>query len=213
LRNMGYAVACLITVVSENADSYMLHTPNIHAAELAAQALEIPVVLGKTKGEKELELRDIEAAVNEAKKRYNFQVLSSGGIASEYQRSRLTQIARATNLISLNPLWGIDQKKYLLQIVREGYRFILTAVSAQGLDERWLGREIDDLSAEELVRLSDKYRFNAALEGGEGETLVLDCPLFIHQRIEIISAEKTWDGYRGKLEIRKAELVPKPSRV
>jgi diphthine-ammonia ligase len=212
LRKRGYVVACLITLVSENADSYMLHTANIRWAELAAQALELPLVLGKTKGEKELELQDIEDAVDRAKKKFDFQMLASGGIASEYQKSRLAQIARATKLTSVNPLWGIDQKEYLLRIVRDGFRFILTSVSTYGLDEQWLGREINSGSAEELVRLSEKFHFNASLEGGEGETLVLDCPLYRRNRIEIVSSYKTWDGFRGKLEIQKVELIPKLSK-
>jgi len=191
----------------------MLHTPNIQMAELAAIALEIPIVLGRTKGEKEYEVRDIEATILEAKRKFDFTFLASGGLASEYQRSRLAQVAKATELTSMNPLWGIDQKRYVVQLAQDGYRFILTAVAADGLDEKWLGREMDVVLAEKLVSLSEKFRFNPALEGGEGETLVLDCPLYSRQRIEIVEAEKTWDGYRGRLEIKKARLIPKLSSV
>jgi diphthine-ammonia ligase len=49
---------------------------------------------------------------------------------------------------------------------------------------------------------------HAALEGGEGETFVLDCPLF-KERIEVVSSRKHWDGMAGNLEILEARLVPK----
>jgi diphthine-ammonia ligase len=209
LRSAGYSVTCLISMISENMESYMLHTPNIRIAELASRALGIPILLGSTSGKKEEELEDIKKTVREASEAYSFRVLASGGIASKYQKSRLEGIAKATDLISVNPLWGFDQKTYVTQIVNEGYRFILTSVSAAGLDEKWLGREIDEGSAKELVSLSEKFRFNASLEGGEGETLVLDCPIYLNHRIKIVSAKRVWDGYRGRFEIDRAELVPK----
>jgi diphthine-ammonia ligase len=213
LRSMGYSVSCLITVISDNADSYMLHTPNIHLTRLSAEALEIPIVLGSTRGEKELELEDIKNTILTARKEYDFQILASGGIASEYQRGRLSAIAIATDLTPVNPLWGIDQEKYLSVLVDEGFRFILTSVSAMGLDEKWLGKEIDKDSALQLISLSRKFRFNPSLEGGEGETLVIDCPLYTRRSLKIVLADKLWDGFRGRLEVKKAVLVPKKTLV
>ena len=61
---------------------------------------------------------------------------------------------------------------------------------------------------DELVELQRKYGMHAALEGGEGETFVLDCPIF-EERIEIISSRKHWNGMSGHLEILDARLVPK----
>jgi len=209
LESAGYQVSCLITMISENKESYMLHTPNIRMTELASRALDIPIVFGHTRGEKEEELADIKKTVQEARKTYDFRALASGGLASEYQKSRVEGIAKASDLVSINPLWGLDQAKYLTRIVNEGYRFVITSVSAAGLDENWLGREIDDLSVRELISLSCKFGFNAALEGGEGETLVVDCPIYVNGWLRIISATKTWDGYRGFFEINEAELVPK----
>ncbi|MDA4129338.1 MAG: diphthine--ammonia ligase [Thaumarchaeota archaeon] len=209
LRDAGFSISCLITMLSENTSSYMLHTPNIRLTELASQALQIPIVYGNTKGAKEEELEEIKEVVLEAKQKYGLEALASGGIASKYQKDRLSLIAEKTGLDSVNPLWGIDQKKYVSQIVNEGYRFIITSVSAAGLDEEWLGREIDHQSVKKLICISEKFGFNASLEGGEGETLVVDCPIYIHTRLKIVSAEKIWDGYRGLLKIEKAELVPK----
>jgi len=209
LRNSGFKVSCLITVVSENAYSYMLHTSNIQATGLCAKALEIPRVLGFTKGEKERELADIKNTIVEARKEFGFTHLGSGAICSEYQKSRLDRIAKSISLFPEAPLWGVDQRTYLSEIVCEGYNFILTSVSAEGLDDNWLGRSIDKQALVELLDLSTKYRFNPALEGGEGETIVLDCPLYPRNRIEITESEKKWNGYEGLLEIRKARLVIK----
>ena len=46
-------IECLITLISQNKESYMFHTPNIEVTELQSQSLEIPtiyVVLGSSYG-------------------------------------------------------------------------------------------------------------------------------------------------------------------
>jgi diphthine-ammonia ligase len=212
LRASGYEISCLVSVISENPDSYMLHTPNIEITRLAAEALEIPIEFGFTKGEKEEELVDIRDSVLSARKKFSFDFIGSGGLSSEYQRSRLQKIADEIGISSLAPLWGIDQKQYLRTLVSEEFNFILTSVSAAGLDDRWLGKVIDEIAAEELLSLAGKYRFNAAFEGGEAETLVLDCPLFLKKKMEILESEKFWDGSRGRLVIKKVRLTYKQSQ-
>jgi ABC transporter with metal-binding/Fe-S-binding domain ATP-binding protein len=209
LRNSGFEISCLITMVSQNAHSYMLHTSNIRVADLCARALEIPIVLGHTKGEKESELSDIKYTIREARKEFGFTHLGSGALCSEYQKSRVDKIAKEIGLSPVAPLWGVDQASYVSEIVNKGYNFILTSVSAAGLDDGWLGRTIDKQAARELLDLASKYRFNPALEGGEGETIVLDCPLYQRNRVEIAEAVKKWNGYEGILEIKTARLVNK----
>ena len=171
--------------------------------------MKIPLVSGRTKGNKEEELFDIKETLLAAKQEYSFDTIGCGGLASNYQKTRIEKIAEECDVTSVCPLWGVDQRKYLKQLVDYGYRFILTSVSAEGLDERWLGKEIDQESVGELIELSEKYRFNAALEGGEGETLVLDCPLFQKEKLRLVEYRKKWNGYQGLLEITKAELEPK----
>ncbi len=209
LKEANFKVTCLVSVISENPYSYMLHTPNIKTTELSATALDIPIVYGRTKGEKEKELSDIRDSINEARRRYPFEFLGSGGLCSEYQKSRLEKIAREIGLTPLSPLWGIDQRRYMRNLVKKRYRFILTAVSSAGLDEKWLGRTIDEESIKQLESLSDKYHFNPAFEGGEAETFVLDCPLFRKSRLEIVECESEWDGSSGRLTINEARLVDK----
>jgi len=187
----------------------MLHTPNIEITRFAAEALEIPIEFGLTNGVKEEELADIRDTVVSARRKFAFDFLGSGGLSSEYQRSRLQKIAEEIGICSLAPLWGIDQQQYLRKLVSEKFNFILTSVSAAGLDDRWLGKFIDDKAAGELLKLAEKYRFNPAFEGGEAETLVLDCPLFLERKLEILESEKFWDGSRGRLLIRKARLIEK----
>jgi diphthamide synthase (EF-2-diphthine--ammonia ligase) len=45
-------------------------------------------------------------------------------------------------------------------------------------------------------------------EGGEAETLVLDCPLY-KKRIHIKDHTIIWDGIRGMFEILDIDLIEK----
>ena len=164
LKRSGHIVSCLITIVSQNPDSYMLHTANIQLTELCSRAIGIPLVVGFTDGNKEEELQDISQTILRAKKDYDFGILGSGGLASSYQKTRIEKKAEYCGLTAETPLWGINQEEYIMNLVDSGYRFILTSVSAGGLDSSWLGRETDYNSALELIRLAEKYKFNPALE-------------------------------------------------
>ncbi|MBK6586687.1 MAG: hypothetical protein IPG26_07775 [Coprothermobacter sp.] len=70
-----------------------------------------------------------------------------------------------------------------------GFKVIVTAVAAEGLDSSWLGRQIDQKMLNELKDLNRRYGVHPAFEGGEAETFVLDGPIF-KKRIKILKAEK-----------------------
>ena len=40
-KKQGYEISCLISVVSENKNSYMFHTPSISATEVQAKAMNL----------------------------------------------------------------------------------------------------------------------------------------------------------------------------
>ena len=82
---------------------------------------------------------------------------------------------------------------------------MVTSVSSDGLDDSWLGEEINSENLVHLDQLSKKYGFNLNFEGGEAETLVIGCPLFSKQ-IAIQKSHKVWDGYRGRFEIEEAKI-------
>ena len=73
-------VVCLITVVSKNKESYMFHTPNIDLTMLQAQVLGLPLVSVVTEGTKEEELADLEAAIAEAKEKFQIEGVVSGAV-------------------------------------------------------------------------------------------------------------------------------------
>src|SRR3989304_2657275 len=184
-------IACIISMISENPESYMFHVPNVDLVKKQAEAMGIPILQKATKGVKEEELKDLEAAIREAEEKYNIMGVVSGAVASNYQKQRIDNICNKVGIKSLAPLWQQDAEELLREMIKK-FRIVITAVGAPPLDEGWLERSIDDNCVDELAELNKKYGIHILFEGGEGETLVLECPIF-SKRIEILDSMKHWD--------------------
>lgn len=206
MQKQGYEIKCLITIKSKNPDSFMFHTPNIEMTKLQAEAMELPLLEQTTEGKKEAEVRDLEKALEKAKEKYKIGGVVTGALFSDYQRTRIEKVCDKINLKVFSPLWHKDQEKEVREIIDQGFKFIITKISAEGLDESWLGRIIDHKDVDKLVGLNKKIGFNIALEGGEAESLVIDCPMF-KSKIIIKKAEKIMENkYTGIYNIIEAKL-------
>lgn len=199
-------IRCLITISSSNPDSFMFHTPNIKFAKDQAKAIGLPIIIKETKGEKEKELEDLKKAIKQAKEKYDLQGIVSGAIESSYQKDRIDQICKELYLESLAPLWHIDPEKYLNELVKEGFKVIITSVSAEGMTKEFLGKEINAEMIEKLKQLNKKYGVHIALEGGEAETFCIDGPVF-KKKLEITDYEISYKNHCGIFRIKKLKLI------
>ena len=200
-------VKYLLSVKSLNDESYMFHVPNIHVTDLLAKALDISILSVETNGIKEEELQDLKKAF-EKLKTSGVECIYTGALYSVYQKSRIEKLGSEVGLKIISPYWHVDELEYMRKIVSLGFKVIISGVSAWGLDESWLGREIDDKTIDELVELNEKYRLNIAFEGGEAETLTVDGPIF-KKRLKILKYKKEWHLDSGVFIIEDAVLEEK----
>lgn len=208
-KNEGHQVACLITINPVSDDSLLFHYPNTWVTRMLAQAMQIPLITCTVSSKsKEPELRQLEKSVLKAITFYNIEGLLHGGISSNFQRSSFENITSRYSLEPLAPLWKREPLAYMYELIENNFDFIVTAVSAMGLEARWLGRLIDKESLYDLNSLSEKNKFNVAFEGGEAESLVLGCPLYNNKRLKISRWNVIWQKERGIFEILDALLVP-----
>ncbi len=207
MQKQGYKVKCLITIESRNPDSFMYHTPTIKLAKLQSKTLSIPLILVKTSGKKELELKELEKAIGLAKKRFKIEGVCSGALFSNYQRERIEKICENLGIRSFAPLWHFEQKQYLQRVITENFEVIITKIACYGLSEKWLGRRIDAQAIRELEQLEKKFRINVAGEGGEYETLVLNAPMFSKKIVIGKAKTKMENEFTGELLITKAKLI------
>lgn len=200
-------VKYLLSMKSQNDESYMFHVPNIHMTDLLSEALDIPIISAQTDGVKEDELEDLKREF-ENLKTLGVEAIYTGALYSVYQKSRIEKLGEEVGLKIVSPYWHVDELEYMRQIVSLGFKIIISGVAAWGLDESWLGRVIDDEAIDELIKLHDKYRIDLAFEGGEAETLAIDGPIF-KKRIKILKDKKEWHLDSGVYIIEDAILEEK----
>ncbi len=201
-------IRCLITLKSQNLESYMFHTPNIHLTHYLSQAVDIPLVTQRTEGNKEKELKDLETAFKRAKEEYLIEGIITGTLASTYQSTRVQSICRDQGLWCFNPLWMKDPLENLRTALDIGLEVIIVGIYAYPLKENLLGRAIDHELLSELMEMEDRYSINPSGEGGEIETLVIDGPMF-RSRLKVLRYEKHYHNYSGVMEIPEVELIEK----
>lgn len=188
-------VDTLVTVEARDA-SLMYHVPAVELTSLVAEAA------GKEHAvyeEGDDALEPLHDAVGELEP----DVLVAGAVASEYQMSRVESVCEEFGIETYAPLWGVDPEEALREVAEE-FEVMITAVAADGLDETWLGRILDENAVEELLVLRDEYGVHPMGEGGEFETLAVAGP-HMNGRLNV-EYEKEWDGVRGSVRVTEAEI-------
>lgn len=200
-----HEIVCLITMLSANDESYMFHVPNIEFAEVQAEAIGLPIILKKTPGVKEEELKELKQAIIEAKEKYFIEGIITGAIRSVYQASRIQKICDELELKCFNPLWMRNQTDILNELIKLNFKVIISGVFAYPFDESFLGKVIDEEMIKKLLVFKEKYKINEAGEGGEIETTVLSAPFF-KKEIVVKDSTQTFKDYAGTYLIKDYNL-------
>lgn len=207
VQHQGWEIDSLFTVQPSSLESMMFHHPNIGWTALQAEAMELRHDIVQTSQDEEL--ADFRSGLSKLRERHTISGLVTGAVASEYQKTRIDNVCDSVGLKTYSPLWH-KKPEILVQNLRiAGFRIILTAVAAKGLDESWLGRELTDQEWTRLEKLSRMHGIHLTGEGGEYESFVIDAPNF-EKAVEIESSRKEWKGDRGRLVIEAASLRDKP---
>jgi diphthamide synthase (EF-2-diphthine--ammonia ligase) len=129
----------------------------------------------------------------------------TGALRSDYQKTRIERMAEKLGVKSFTPLWHHDPYRHMSDLVEHDFELLFTSVSADGLDEQWIGRTLDSDSLAKLNDLAKKHRFSIDGEGGEFETTVVNAP-WMNRRISI-HGDTIWSGQHGFYQINTAKLV------
>lgn len=192
-RKQGIEIKCLLTMISENPESYMWHYPNAKLTEFQAKSLGIPLVSVKTKGEKENEFDELKEAI----KKLKVDAIITGAVASNYQRERIEKICAELKIKHLSPLWNRNQEELVNEMLDNGMEIIFTAVAADGLTKEWLGKKYEKSDIEKFKKLN----ISLVGEGGEFESFVLYMPGF-SKALKVVDQKIHWGGDSGYIEIK-----------
>jgi ABC transporter with metal-binding/Fe-S-binding domain ATP-binding protein len=209
MKRLGHDVVCLISIIPEISDSLLFHFPNIHLAQALAQAIDLPIRNFQSSTSKlENEMSVLENALSTVKDEFGIEGIVHGGISSMFQKRNFEKVCEDLYLSVYSPLWNLNPRNYLHQLIDEKFKITIVGVSALGLDQEWLGITLDHENVTRLESLSTKYEFNLNFEGGEAETLVVDCPIY-KKKLEIRKGIVKWFGDNGIFEIIDYELIDK----
>jgi uncharacterized protein (TIGR00290 family) len=125
----------------------------------------------------------------------------TGAVESVYQASRVQNICNKLGIECFNPLWQKNQIEILEDLVKNKFEVLISGVAAYPLDKKWIGRKIDKKFIKEIKILSEKYKINPAGEGGEFESLVVNCSLFKRKlNVELKNVFGDGNAWRGEFE-------------
>lgn len=206
----GFKVACLVTIHPIREDSWMFHRPCIELTRLQSKALGIPIIYRYTSGVKEVELGDLKKALKEAVDRCGIEGVVAGALLSDYQRMRISLISEELGIKTYVPIWRRSQENYMRELVRMGFKVLVTSVKSYGLPTTLVGKILDEDMVEQIIEKARKYGFNPAFEGGEAETLVIDAPLFRYM-LRVDGEVVRVGSYEAYLKVKGAWLERKPS--
>jgi diphthine-ammonia ligase len=178
-------------IVKPETDSMMFHVPNIGNASLTSRLLGVDSV----------EIAESEFDSYFAIMRRNgVQAIISGATASDYQHSRIERLCTLEGMISFAPLWRLNPYLVLEELLLRKIDAIIVSVSAEGLDESYLGRSIDRDFISDIAAVEKKYGVNPLGEGGEYESFVTGMRGL--GSIKISDSRKVWTGSSGYLELK-----------
>ncbi|KAI0677159.1 hypothetical protein C8Q78DRAFT_1065776 [Trametes maxima] len=216
----------------EELDSYLYQTVGQDAIEFVGQALDVPLYRrvisgaaveqggeyggrdpahsGGVHGDETEDLYELLLTVKNH--HLDVQGVSVGAILSNYQRVRVEHVCRRLGLTPLCYLWQRDQEELLSEMIEAGMEAVLIKVAGIGLTARNLGRTLTEMQSS-LLKLNRLYGSHICGEGGEYETLTLDCPLF-KKRINLDDVQTVVHSDNdfasvAYLRVKKATLVSK----
>lgn len=204
-ETQGWPVDELLTLAPDDPDSLLFHTPNLAVVPLQAKAW------GKAHRrvavEDTGEAAEVEALTRALSGRRGTVV--AGAIASSYQWARLHSVCYRLGLRLFTPLWGKSPERVVAEEIAAGLDIRLVHLAAEPLTPDLLERRLDAPLLSEILRRGREVReVNAAGEGGEYETLVVDAP-FWSEGIVLDEMEKVVERGVSRLIVRRAHLEPR----
>lgn len=199
----GLKISVLLSIIPDNMDSMMFHTPDLMLLEKQAEMLGVDLMTRKTRARNESEeLDDMKILLTDAKKKYKIDTIVVGGIASSYQGNRINNLANELELGVFAPLWNYNAEQLWQELLDERFEVVITKIACEGIPKDFIGRIITREEFEKLRKLGEKYKFRLDFEGGEAETAVLWMPEF-SKEIKIDFDVYSEDKYRHFIKITR----------
>lgn len=206
----GWKVKYLLSVKPSRTDCFLFHYATAEHTGLQAEAMGLKhhlLTCSVADPEKEAEIVRQFVAANE---KVDAVLLGGTGLQATQIRS-IQDALRPHGVEVFATHSGEDHSDVFEQMIKDGFRIMLTQFAAEGLTTEWLGRIIDEKAYSELKSLSERFGFHLGAEGGHWDSFVVDGPTF-RKRLVVQESEKVKESaHSGYLVIKAVKLQPKPA--
>jgi len=203
----GWDIKYLLSVKPNRTDCFLFHYATVEHAKALAGILGIKHFQKKcTVADPKKEAQIVKELVE--KNPVDAVVLGGTGLQETQIRS-IQEALQPLHVEAFAAHAGFEHDLLVEEMIKKGYKFMITQIASDGLNEEWLGRTLDEDSFEELRKRSMKYGFHVGGEGGYYDTFVVDGPIF-NKRIQILEMSKNMESdCVGHVVISELKVVDK----
>lgn len=167
----GYDVSYFVNFISKEYKRVSFHGTEARLIQLQAEAVGIPLLQKETtwKGYEEEFKEAVKSLIPKGIKGMVF-----GDIYLQEHKDWVERVCKELGIEAVEPLWGKDSEKILLDFIDSGFEAIIVSARADLFGEEWMGRKVD----REFLKYLKRNGIEACGENGEYHTLVINGPIF-----------------------------------
>lgn len=190
----GHVPLALLTMFEEDGTKSRSHGLPIDVMEAQAERMGLPLLIGKASwsGYEQEFIEQLKKC-----KAQGIEMGVYGDIDLEDHVAWVKKVSAEAEMDVHHPLWQEPRKDLLKELIKEGFKAVITVVDTKRLDERFLGREF----TLELIDELEAAGVDACGEEGEFHTIIVDGPIFV-EPIPVEFGEKINVDHYGILEVK-----------
>lgn len=176
----GYDISYLANFLSKEYRRVRFHGTEAKLIQLQAEAIGIPLFQKETTGGGyEQEVKDAIGGLIPN----GVEGIVCGDIYLQETRNLMERICEDLGIKLIEPLWGNDPEKILLEFIDYGFEATIVSADSNLFDKEWIGRKVD----RDFLKYLKDNNIDVCGENGEYHTFVTDGPLF-KKKIKITSS-------------------------
>ncbi len=184
----GYDISYLVNFISREYKRVSFHGTEAKLIQLQSEAIRIPLL------QKETTWNGYENEFKEAVKSLipdGVQGMIFGDIYLQEHRDWVERVCGELGIKAMEPLWGKEPEKILLEFIDAGFEAIIVSAKADLFGKEWIGQRVD----RDFLRYLKDNNIDACGENGEYHTFVTYGPMF-RKKIKIdMNMPIMRDGY------------------
>jgi len=199
MQQLRIEVVSLLNMLSEDGEYSRSHGLKLDLLRAQAESMELPIVQKKASwNDYEQEFKVALAELKET----GIETGVFGDIDVQEHRDWVERVCYEMGIKPILPLWKQEREKLVKEFIQLGFKAIIVATNSKFLDDKWLGRQIDEKFIHDLKVLGN---IDLCGESGEYHTLVYDGPIF-KRALKFKIGEKILKNGHWFLEIKMVDL-------